>query len=141
MQCDNTIVQMRALAFIYTQFGSLTESHPDLLTMLCTRILLHPFIFERYFTHWHSGIRVIFLQCLFWRLRSVWSFATVPWKPTPASSSSTPKECNGKYCWHVWHVEHPGKHPLNRYLIHPLTLTCVLLKVPLPTSRCSESTA
>lgn len=120
VQCDNTIVQMRVLVFIYSQFSSLTESHPDLMAMLCNRILLHPFVFERYLTHWHSGVRVIFLQCLFWRLRPLWSSAAVPWKPTPVSS--TQRECNGKYCWHMWQVEHPGKS--NTLLSHIDIDTC-----------------
>ncbi|KAI9493744.1 hypothetical protein BDB00DRAFT_821506 [Zychaea mexicana] len=102
-QADNTIVHMRTLAFVFTNFGFLTQ-RAELLDMLCNRILLHPYLFERFIVHWNSGVRIFFLQCLFWRIRPLWSSSTVQWgfRDTALKTSA----CDGSRCWSAWHEEH-----------------------------------
>ncbi|KAI8141382.1 hypothetical protein BJV82DRAFT_618976 [Fennellomyces sp. T-0311] len=96
-QADNTIVHLRTFAFVFAHFGFLTQ-RPELVDLLCNRILLHPYIFERFVVHWSSGVRIFYLQCLFWRIRPLWSFYTVQWG-TKGSKSG----CNGKHCWSAWY--------------------------------------
>ena len=108
IQVDNTIVHMRTLAFVFTNFGFLTQ-RPELLDMLCNKILLHPYIFERFIIHWNSGVRIFYLQCLFWRIRPLWSFSTVQWGFKDVLKSA----CDGSKCWNAWNEEQHedgGKH-------------------------------
>ncbi|KAG2218755.1 hypothetical protein INT45_003073 [Circinella minor] len=100
VKADNTIVHMRTLAFVFTNFGFLTQ-RPELLDMLCNKILLHPYLFERFIVHWNSGVRIFYLQCLFWRIRPLWSFSTVQWGFKDILKSA----CDGFKCWNAWNEE------------------------------------
>ncbi|KAI9264251.1 hypothetical protein BDA99DRAFT_51795 [Phascolomyces articulosus] len=104
-KADNTIIHMRTLAFVFTNFGFLTQ-RPELLDMLCNKILLHPYLFERFMVHWNSGVRIFFLQCLFWRIRPLWTLSTVQWGFKDGLKSS----CDGSKCWNAWNEQyHNGK--------------------------------
>ncbi|KAI7857858.1 hypothetical protein BDC45DRAFT_602945 [Circinella umbellata] len=100
VKTDNTIVHMRTLAFVFTNFGFLTQ-RPELLDMLCNKILLHPYLFERFIIHWNSGVRIFYLQCLFWRIRPLWSFSTVQW----GFKDNLKSACDGFKCWNAWNEE------------------------------------
>ena len=91
---------MRTLAFVFTNFGFLTQ-RPELLDMLCNKILLHPYLFERFIIHWNSGVRIFYLQCLFWRIRPLWSFSTVQW----GFKDNLKSACDGFKCWNAWNEE------------------------------------
>lgn len=91
---DNATVQLRALAFIYTHFEFLTM-RPECLGYLCKQVLLQPALFENLLLHWHEGVRMFFLQCLYWRIRPLWSFRAVRWR-------NENDACDGKTCRIAW---------------------------------------
>lgn len=91
-RADSAIIHLRTFALIYTHFDFLTQ-RVDLLDVLCNRVLLQPYIFESFITHWHSSVRAYYLQCLFWRVSPLWSSEFVCWDP------SLPNSCDGKRCF------------------------------------------
>lgn len=85
---------MRTLAFISNHFGFLTP-RTDLLDLVCNRILLQPFCFERFALHWHTGVQSYYLAILFWHVRPLWSKDPVRWLQAGEG-------CDGRRCRDAW---------------------------------------
>lgn len=105
---DHTITILRALSFIYINFGFLT-SHAALLDMLCNRIMLDTVIFERLLLHWCKTVRVFYLRCLMWRVGRVWHNAGIRWNSEAehmvkimVRENKEEAICDGHTCWTQW---------------------------------------
>lgn len=111
---DHTINLLRALSFVYSHFAFLT-SRAVLLDMLCNRILLEPYIFEKLLLHWSRNVRHFFWRCLFWRVGRVWS-QEVKW-PLHPDTPRGKETCDGHSCFRLWCDEKTDPIPCYEALV------------------------
>ncbi|KAI7876826.1 DUF1765-domain-containing protein [Lichtheimia hyalospora FSU 10163] len=97
---DHTINLLRALSFVYSHFAFLT-SRAVLLDMLCNRILLEPYVFEKLLLHWSRNVRHFFWRCLFWRVGRVWSHREIKWSQHQDIQKGK-ETCDGHSCFQSW---------------------------------------
>lgn len=119
---DHTVNLLRALSFVYSHFAFLT-SRAVLLDMLCSRILLEPYIFEKLLLHWSRNVRHFFWRCLFWRVGRVWSHREIKWPQHPDTQRGK-ETCDGLSCFQSWCEDKTGTYLMSIIATYIVSLTC-----------------